>query len=186
MSKPKVRGETPRVAFVASILLVLLGALAWASGLPFLFPSLGPSAFLLSSKVGERVSEPRRVVGGHVIGVVVGLFTYHLVAPGLTVMQPSPPFSMAALRLSLSGILAVGLTTAGMVVTDLRHPPACATTLIVALGLLTKLTDGVIVVVSIAILVAVQQGLAYLETVPPAPDVFYRGEAGDETGPKGD
>ncbi|WP_435153651.1 HPP family protein [Haladaptatus sp. DFWS20] len=186
MSKLKIRGETPRVAFVASILLVLLGALAWASGLPFLFPSLGPSAFLLSSKVGERVSEPRRVVGGHVIGVVFGLLTYHLVAPGLTVMQPSPPFSIAALRLSLSGILAVGLTTAGMVITDLRHPPACATTLIVALGLLTKPAEGVVVITAIVILVTVQQALAYLETVPPAPDVFYRGNAGEETGPKSD
>ncbi|WP_458188340.1 HPP family protein [Haladaptatus sp. NG-WS-4] len=178
ISDPKFH-ETTRVAVVASVLLVLLGALAWASGLPFLFPSLGPSAFLLASKVSERVSQPRRVIGGHVIGVVVGLVLYHFVAPGLSLTNPAPPFSMAALRLSLSGILSVGLTTAGMVVTDLRHPPACATTLIVSLGLLPKPTEGVVVIVAITLLVAVQQGLAYLETVPPAPDVFYRDESSE-------
>lgn len=38
--------------------------------------------------------------------------------------------------LGASGVTAVVLTTGGMLASDLRHSPACATTLIVALGLL--------------------------------------------------
>ena len=46
-----------------------------------------------------------------------------------------------------------------MVATDYRHAPACATTLIVALGLLTTPREAAVVVLAVAALLATDTGL---------------------------
>ena len=172
--------ESVRTAFVAGVLLVLLGGLAWVSGQPFLFPSLGPTAYLLAARPDEPESQPWNVVGGHVVGILAGLAAFNAVAPGLALTDPSPAFSFDALRLAVSGVLSVALTTAGMLATDYRHAPACATTLIVSLGLLPSLADGAVVAVAVVLLVAVQRALVLLESVPPAPSVLSLRHRPDE------
>lgn len=89
-----------------------------------------------------------------VVGVGAGLLTYHAVASGLLVTTTAPALSLSQLRLVASGVVAVVLTTAAMLRTDLVHPPACATTLIVGLGLLASAVEAAIVV-SAVVLVAV-------------------------------
>lgn len=143
----------------AATLIAVLGMLSWATGQPGLFPSLGPSAYVLATQPAMHRTDAIRIVGGHVIGVVAGLVAYHSIASGLVVTVTHAPFSMPGLRLSASATLAVALTTAGMLVTDLRHAPACATTLIVGLGLLSTPLGGGIIVVAIAALVTVEAGL---------------------------
>ena len=137
------------------VLVLVAGATAVASGSPFLFPSLGPSAYVLVTAPDAETTAPRRVVGGHAIGVVAGLLSYHLFARGLIVTNLPPAGSLGLGRLAVSGSLAVVLTTAGMVATDLRHAPACATTLIVGLGLLSTLWEGLVVIVAVILLVVV-------------------------------
>jgi CBS-domain-containing membrane protein len=139
------------------VLVLVAGATAVATGSPFLFPSLGPSAYVLVTTPDAEAAAPRRVVGGHAIGVVAGLLSYHLFARGLIVTSLPPAGSLDLGRLAVSGVLAVVLTTAGMVATDLRHAPACATTLIVGLGLLSTPFEGVVVVVAVILLVAVDE-----------------------------
>lgn len=146
-----------RSATRASSLLVVLAALVWASGQPYLFPSLGPTAYALAVSPSAATSQPQRVFGGHLFGVLAGLLAYHLLAPGLSVVHVPPAYSLAGLRLAASAVLAVGLTSAAMVSTDLRHAPACATTLIVALGLLTTLWQAIVVLSAILLLVAVDR-----------------------------
>lgn len=68
------------------------------------------------------------------------------------------PLSLAGAWLAASATVAVAVTTTGMHATDLRHPPACATTLIVALGLLSGLTDVLIIVLAVALLAALHRG----------------------------
>ena len=135
-------------------LLVALAALAWGSGYPYLFPSLGPSAYALAVSPSAATSRPRRVVGAHLFGVLGGLLAYHSLAAGLTVTQPSPALSIDALRLAASALLSLGLTSLAMLTTDLRHAPACATTLIVSLGLLTSLTEAGVILSAVLVLVA--------------------------------
>ncbi|MFC6940622.1 HPP family protein [Salinirubellus sp. GCM10025818] len=135
-------------------LLVALAALAWGSGYPYLFPSLGPSAYALAVSPSAATSRPQRVVGAHLFGVLGGLLAYHLLAAGLTVTQPSPALSIDALRLAASALLSLGLTSLAMLTTDLRHAPACATTLIVSLGLLTSLTEAGVILSAVLVLVA--------------------------------
>ena len=145
--------STVRSSLYAGVLLTVVGLLAWVTGRSFVFPSLGPSGYLLATR-GESVSS-RRVVGGHVLGVVGGLLAYHTLASGLVITAETPAFASAQLRLVTSGVVAVVLTTGSMLRTDLVHPPACATTLIVALGLLSTPVEAVVVVVSVLVLVGV-------------------------------
>lgn len=141
----------------SGVLIAALGVFAWATGLPMLFPSLGPSAFVLASFPESEASSAKRVIGSHVLGVIAGFITYHLFANGIVITDPIAPFSVVGLEIAASGIGAILLTVVSMLYFGVRHPPACATTLIVALGLLPTLFDGFLIVVAVAILVAIQK-----------------------------
>lgn len=133
-------------------LFLTTGVLAWVTGNPFVFPSLGPTAFLLATEYRREVPAARSVIGGHAIGVAAGLVSYHAIALGLTFGAAQPVFSLAELRLVASGLVALVLTTAGMLGLDSVHPPACATTLIVSLGVLPTLFESGLIVVSVVVL----------------------------------
>ena len=132
-----------------AVLFVPLALLAWLSGQPFVFPSLGPSAYVLAVSPDADASAPGRVLGGHLVGLLAGLASYHLLASGLGLTAQPVAGSVAGARLAASALLAVTATTAGMMASDYRHAPACATTLIVALGILTTALEAVIVVAAV-------------------------------------
>jgi len=150
-----VRRSEVGTGLYAGLLFTVLGATAWATGEPFVFPSLGPSAFVLAfQRRGER-TRASRVVGSHLLGGVAGLAAYTALAAGVVLTATPPPASPAGLRLAASGVVSIVLTSWGMLVTDAVHPPACATTLIVSLGLLSTPRQVGIIVVSVTVLVAV-------------------------------
>jgi CBS-domain-containing membrane protein len=148
-----------RQAGRAAALLSTLAGAVWLSGLPLLFPSLGPTAYLFATKPAAPECDPRRVVVGHAIGVLAGFAAFHGVGAGVALDTLTAPGSVPALRLAVSGVVAVGLTTAGMVATDTGHAPACATTLIVSLGILTTPRAALLIVVAVVVLVAEQRVL---------------------------
>lgn len=145
------------------LLITTTAAMAWVSGFPMLFPSLGPTAFVLALFQQSDATSPRRVIGGHVIGVVAGLLAYHLLASGISMASATDPGSIEGLRLAASGVLATTLTAGGMLATDTRHPPACATTLIVSLGLLTTVLEGALIILTVIVLVIAHQLLLATE-----------------------
>ncbi|MFB6084176.1 MAG: HPP family protein [Halorientalis sp.] len=151
-SRAAVRRTRPLVdAGYAGVLLVVTGALAWATGEAFVFPSLGPTAYLLAT-VHTEIQTGRRVIGGHLIGIVAGLIAYHTLASGLAIVPAEPAYSAGQLRLVGSAVVSVTLTTAGMRTTGTEHAPACATTLIVSLGLLSSLEEAAFIAVSVTLL----------------------------------
>ncbi|WP_226482138.1 HPP family protein [Natrinema amylolyticum] len=145
------------------VLLAVPGLLAWVTGQAFIFPSLGPTAFLLATVREGEVTAPRRVIGGHAIGVAAGLVAYHAIAPdiGVSVTTTAPVLATAQLRFVASGVVAVVLTSGGMLATETVHPPACATTLIVSLGLLSSLVDGALIVFAVVVLIAAHKLVLY-------------------------
>ncbi|RDZ63542.1 HPP family protein [Haloferax sp. Atlit-12N] len=142
----------------AGLLVAALGGIAWATGEPFVFPSLGPTAFVLAFRRRGGHSRPSRIVGGHAVGAVVGFATYALVAPGVTLAPSLSAASTDTLRLVASAAVSVAATGWGMVELDVVHPPACATTLIVSLGLLSTPQSVAIIVASVVVLVGVHRG----------------------------
>ena len=134
----------------------VLGVITLATGRPFLFPSLGPSAYLMATGEQPRAEGGYHVVGGHAVAVVGGLIAYALFANDVSAYmvfdRPDPAFSWELVYLSVSATAAMMITTTAMLVTKTNHAAACATTLIIALGLMGGIEDAVVIVAAVAIL----------------------------------
>ena len=113
----------------------LMSALAVVTHSPFVFPSLGPTAFLFFYTPTAPAASPRNTIVGHAIGVLAGYLS--LVITGLTMAGPAIAVGVTWPRV-IAAALSLGLTAGLMVLFKSPHPPAGATTLIVSLGILTR------------------------------------------------
>lgn len=133
------------------ITIAVLALLSLLSRNPFVFPSLGPTAYLLFFSPLAKTSSPRNTIFGHGIGLVCGYASFVVTGAGalpFAVHQGVfwPRILAAALSLSATG--------AFMVLLGISHPPAGATTLIVSLGIISKPRELVIIEVAVFLLVA--------------------------------
>ncbi|HET7640490.1 MAG TPA: HPP family protein [Ktedonobacteraceae bacterium] len=113
----------------------LMSTLALITQSPFIFPSLGPTAFLFFYTPTAPAASPRNTIIGHLIGVCAGYFS--LIITGLTTAGPALAVGVTWPRV-IAAALSLGLTSGLMVLLKSPHPPAGATTLIISLGILTK------------------------------------------------
>ena len=113
----------------------LMSTLALITRSPFIFPSLGPTAFLFFYTPTAPSASPRNTIIGHLIGVCAGFFS--LWVTGLTQAGPALSTGVTWPRV-FADALALGLTAGLMILLKSPHPPAGATTLIISLGILTK------------------------------------------------
>jgi len=127
-----------------------MGLLALASGQPFIFPSLGPTAFLVFDAPLAPESSPRNAILGHLVGVACAWGS--LAVTGL-LDAPSAMVAGVSANRAIAAGLCLGLTSALMIWLRVRHPPACATTLIVGLGILARPNQLAILMLGVAILV---------------------------------
>ena len=149
--RPAVMGV---FAFLNGVLTIgLLAVVAMVTDTPSLFPSLGPTAFLLFSTPMLATASPRNTIEGHLIGVLAGYLS--LVLFGLTDAPATVVEGVSASRV-LAAALSLGLTSGVMVVLGRSHPPAGATTLIVSLGLLRE--PWQLAVLMLAVVLMVVQG----------------------------
>lgn len=123
-------------AFVNSLVAIgLMSAAALVSGAPFVFPSLGPTAFLLFYTPTSPTASPRNTVLGHLVGAGAGYIA--LVAFGLTDAAPALASAVTGPRVGAAAV-SLALTSGLMAWWKVPHPPAGATTLIVSLGILRE------------------------------------------------
>jgi CBS-domain-containing membrane protein len=131
------------------ITIGLLGLLALLTGSPFVFPSLGPTAYLFFFSPLAEVSSPRNAILGHAIGLICGYAAFALA------VASSPPFGINpgvhGARL-LAAALSLSATGALMALLRISHPPAGATTLIVSLGIISRPKELVIIEVAVILL----------------------------------
>ena len=128
----------------------LLSLVALVTGTPFVFPSLGPTAFLLFFDPRAPSASPHHAIVGHAIGIACGygaLVLLHLEHSGsaLALGVSGPRVLAAALSLAATGALMILLKSA--------HPPAGATTLIISLGAITRPSHLLVIEVALALLV---------------------------------
>ena len=133
----------------------LMSALALITGSPFIFPSLGPTAFLFFYTPRAPSASPRYTLVGHTIGVLAGYFS--LVVTGLTTAGPALAVGVTWPRV-IAAALSLGLTSGLMVLFKSPHPPAGATTLIISLGFITK--PWLLLVLLVAVMILTLQALA--------------------------
>lgn len=133
--------------FVSIAIMALAAAL---TGAPFVFPSLGPTAFLFFHAPLARAAAPRNAIVGHLIGASMGWLSLALF--GLLDAGPA----LATEDVTVPRVLAAGLslaaTSALMILADAVHPPAGATTLIISLGILTQVWQVALLMVAVGLL----------------------------------
>ena len=147
----------PRLVWALYVLIngfltiALLAILALFTKSPFVFPSLGPTAYLLFFSPLAETSSPRNTILGHAIGLICGYAAFSLTGAsnlpfGFHAGIYGPRVLAAALSLSTTGAL--------MVLLRASHPPAGATTLIVSLGIISHPRELVIIEIAVFLLVA--------------------------------
>jgi len=150
--------------------IVLMSVLALITHSPFIFPSLGPTAFLFFYTPTAPAASPRNTIIGHAVGAIAGYLS--LVVTGLTLAGPALTVGVTWPRAIAAG-LSLGLTGGVMVLLKAPHPPAGATTLIVSLGILRQpwqlvLLMGAVVLLTLqAIVINRLAGIAYPLWSPP-------------------
>jgi CBS domain-containing membrane protein len=141
--------------FVNSFITIgVLALLALVSRNPFVFPSLGPTAYLLFFSPLAKTSSPRNTIFGHAIGLMCGYAAFVITGAGALPFGVHPGIFWPRI---LAAALSLSATGAFMVLLDVSHPPAGATTLIVSLGIISRPRELVIIEVAVFLLVA--QGL---------------------------
>lgn len=132
--------------------IALLALLAVVTGVPFVFPSLGPTAYQLFFLPRAASSTPRNTLIGHFIGLVCGYAAFRLAAIPISVAVATGTFD---LRPVIASALSLSATAALMILLDASHPPAGATTLIVSMGIITR--PEYLAVIEIAVFVLIVQ-----------------------------
>ncbi len=134
------------------------GLFGLAVGQPWLFPSLGPTAFLQAESPEQPSSTFRATVIGHAVGLAAGFAAVY--AFGLQ----DAPSVMATSQLTFArvaaSVLAVGLTMLGKTCFKASHPPAAATTLLISLGgLKATASEAAAVAAGVLIVAALGEGV---------------------------
>jgi CBS-domain-containing membrane protein len=133
------------------VTIALLALLALVSRNPFVFPSLGPTAYLLFFSPLAKTCSPRNTILGHAIGIICGYGAYVVTGSGAIPFGVHPGIFWPRI---LAAALSLSATGALMVLFGVSHPPAGATTLIISLGIISKPSELVILEVAVFLLVA--------------------------------
>lgn len=130
--------ETKTMSLVTAIngglAILTVGVLAWLTNLPLVFPALGPSTFILFSAPLSKAGAPRSVVIGHCVCLLCGYVSWHLIS-----LLSGRPVTLetAGWPLFTSATVALAFSCLFLQLFKCPHPPACASSLVVALGMIT-------------------------------------------------
>jgi CBS domain-containing membrane protein len=142
-------------SFVNGVVSIgVMAACALITRQPFVFPSLGPTAFLFFYAPTTAAASPRNTVYGHAIGVGAGYVS--LVLFGLSDAPAALASEITGARVGASA-LSLGLTSGRVVLLRAPRPLAGATTLIVSLGIIH--TPAHLLVLMAAVLALTLQAL---------------------------
>jgi CBS-domain-containing membrane protein len=109
-------GETTHTAATVAAALLILGTVGAMVHEPLLFPPLAASAAVIHAAPSQPFSQPRSVIGGHLIAALTGLATVNLLGSS-----------------TWAAAVASALTYALMTLARKPHPPAVATAALVVL-----------------------------------------------------
>ncbi len=95
-----------------------------------IFAAIGATTFIVFAMPHYVTASPRRVIGGHVVGLLSGSICQLV----LTQILEHPPIEYHSHIVAIIGAISVGLAIFFMVITQTEHPPAAGT----ALGLVIE------------------------------------------------
>ncbi len=149
-------GRVPDLVWVplaAGVLMAVVGVIGVAASQPWLFPSLGPTAYIQAAMPDRPFARLYNTFVGHMVGLAAGFVALAVTnawgAPNVLTTYELTPVRVWAVAIALA------LTMLGSLLLRSLHPPAGATTLLVALGSFQAVRDAVVVVIGVAILSAI-------------------------------
>jgi CBS-domain-containing membrane protein len=153
MSSPVDRFRTGGwSALLSVVFLAVAGAIGIALDQPWVFPSLGPSLMALAETPKTPAAHPRSVLVGHLVGIGAGVLG--LALTGLRHHPSAVQEGLTSQRV-VAVCIAIGVTALVLQALSCPHPPAGATTLIVALGILRTTPQLRTMVLAVVLLSAV-------------------------------
>lgn len=140
------------VPLTSAGLMLIVGSIGLLAHQPWLFPSLGPTAFLQAESPQQPTARFYNTVIGHSLGLLAGYLSVTLVgataAPAVLSTHHLTPIRLWA------AVLAVALNMLFGLLLKASHPPSAATTLLVALGGFDRTIQSVVTVLAGVIIVA--------------------------------
>jgi hypothetical protein len=159
--------DTLWVPLVSAALILLVGLMGVATGRPFLGPSLGPTIILVTMSPAHPTARGWNIIAGHLIGLAAGLAAVALLgahnAPNPIETGQLEPVRVAA------ATLAILLTSLGGMIARASHPPAAATTLLVALGAIAKPEQVLATIVGVLIVAVAGEAVRRYRLDRPTP-----------------
>src|SRR5262249_18276774 len=136
------------------ITIGILTGVAMILRVPFIFPSLGATAFLFFFCPTLPSASPRNAVCGTAVSIFSGFIALSIFGlAGITQLTSNADTQhvlASALALALAGLL--------MILLKIPHPPAAATALIITLGLVTA--PSRLIIIEFAVVLLALQALA--------------------------
>lgn len=118
-------------ASASAILVLLAGAVTLATGQPWLFAALGPTAVTVASSPGHAQARFHAIVVGHLTALVCAWLVILLVGAGHAGAVGGGTVTIARVWASAMAIAAIALVQPSL---RAYHPPSAATALLVTLG----------------------------------------------------
>lgn len=120
------------VPLATGVLVLAAGAMSLATGKPWLFAGLGPTALLVAASPGHPTTKFHTVVVGHALAIAAGWLALLLLGAG------DAPTILTGKALTVGRVWAsaIAVSLFAVVAPSLRawHPPAAATALLVTVG----------------------------------------------------
>lgn len=139
----KVSLKDTFIGFIGGfITIAILGYLSFNSSTPWIVAPFGASCVLAFGVWNAPLSQPRNIIGGHLISAFIGIIIYHFLGNSY-----------------LSVGLGVGLAIGAMLLTKTTHPPAGADPIVVIMTgakfsfLIHPILLGSIVIVILALII---------------------------------
>lgn len=144
----------------SAILILTAGLLGFAFHRPWLFSSLGPTAFQTTEYPELKSSRIYNVFVGHFIAIGMG-FAALAIMGGWSAPAVASTHHLALMRV-WTAVVAIALTLLGTMIVHASHPPAAATTLLVALGSHQTARAALTLVIGIVIVGVLGEGIRLL------------------------
>jgi hypothetical protein len=151
--------------FWEGLLICVVAVTAWLAGHPWLFSSLGPTAYEQAEKPHSKSARLYNVVVGHLVGLGCGFLGIALLNAWAAPKVSGTTFVPLA-RLGAAVIAAVATTFINLEL-ESSQPAALATSLLVALGPYDTAKGALWVVVGVLILAAIGEPVRRLRLPKP-------------------
>lgn len=131
-------------------LVLALSAIGYFSRQPFIFASLGPTAYELVEKPKEKSARTYNVVAGHVIALGAAHLSLWLMHAYSAPKVAEAGFVSAPRMWAI--VIAAVITTLVTLALHASQPAALSTALLVAIGSMQTRKDALIIVIAVAVI----------------------------------